>query len=133
MFSVCSAVRAVQWSRQPAIWRSGGVQCLHAGSSERGRFYTSHATNASQVDGLLLLNERLRGYKVVNTWRRHFSARPGRTDAWISQLADGGESNTSNDTWDLHTSLPVPRPGHKTPIPSTRDQTQYQQPTGLHR
>lgn len=70
---------------------------------------------------------------VLNTCGHRFSARPRRSDVRVSQFTNGRESNTADDTWDIHASLPVPRPGHKTTLPATRHQTQHHQPTALDR
>lgn len=117
---------------------AGGYNAFtQAAVSGVGHTHTQLSNNTQKCtheDGLFLFNGILWRFEVLNTRHCcHFSARSGWSDAWVSKFTDGRESNASNDTWDIHTSIPVSRTGHKTPVPSTRYQTQHQQPAALDR
>lgn len=100
--------------------------------------WSSYFQTSTQKDQIKPPNSKLSvktWVELLNTLDPHhrLSARSGWSDARISQLTDGRESHPSNDTGHLHTSLPVPWPGHKTPLPSTGHQTQHPRPAALYR
>lgn len=110
------AVGAIQRSRQHAVRR---IQCLHTGGGERGRPCKLSTMRDSK-------NQTSWCVWDLNTRHRlYLSARSGWSDARLPELANGREPNAPHDAWDLHTPLPVTRPGHKTTIPTARHQTQH--------